>query len=369
MPPPPDAQVTPASPAPGAEGASSTSGRRWRVRLLAALCAVCLLAAGGYTVLVGLRAQAGVPGGRTAVDDDWASEVPAGLPRLMVVDIPRGARGYRAAWLPLDNLDGPRHPTTLQCDRVYFAAGQGVCLKGGVSGLGGRTYSTHILDAQFQPRFTIALDGLPSRARVSPDGRYAAVTAFVEGDSYNSELGFSTRTKLVDTASGAVLADLEEFVVWRGGERWQAVDFNFWGVTFARDGNRFFATLASDGRTYLVEGDISGRTARVLREGVECPSLSPDNTRLAFKKRVGTNTWELRLLDLATLADTPLPAEKRSIDDQVEWLDDSRLVYAHVESFGLPEDAVSVWVLPTDGGGPPSLLLRGAYSPAVVRSD
>ena len=44
-------------------------------------------------------------------------------------------------------------------------------------------------------------------------------------------------------------------------------DFNFWGVTFARDGNRFYATLGTGGKTYLVEGDVAARqAARPARE-------------------------------------------------------------------------------------------------------
>ncbi len=46
---------------------------------------------------------------------------------------------------------------------------------------------------------------------------------------------------------------------------------------------------------------------QVLRTGVECPSLSPDGTRLAFKKRIAEpSEWRLAVLDLATLQDTLL---------------------------------------------------------------
>ena len=36
-----------------------------------------------------------------------------------------------------------------------------------------------------------------------------------------------------------------------------AVDVNFWGVTFARDSDRFYATMATGGKTYLIEGSVS----------------------------------------------------------------------------------------------------------------
>jgi hypothetical protein len=156
--------------------------------------------------------------------------------------------------------------------------------------------------------------------------------------------------------------------VWRDGEQFRGVDFNFWGVTFARDSNRFYATLGSGGRTYLLEGNLAAREARVLRENVECPSLSPDNTRIAFKKRTGgiisPVTWRLSILDLRTLDDRPL-AETRSVDDQAEWLDDHHILYA------LPDRAsatavTTTWVVPADGSGEPRPLLQNAYSPVVV---
>ena len=69
---------------------------------------------------------------------------------------------------------------------------------------------------------------------------------------------FSTRTSIVDVQRGDFLAaDLEKFSVLDKGVPLHEVGFNFWGVTFARDGNRFYATLGTRGRTYLVEGDIA----------------------------------------------------------------------------------------------------------------
>lgn len=271
----------------------------------------------------------------------------------------------------LDAKDAPRYVTPLRCDRVHFAAGQGLCLeaKRGVV----TTFRAHLFDEEFRIRRTLPLDGVPSRARLSPDGRRAAMTVFVSGHSYESA-DFSTRTTVVDAASGEILvADLEAFVVLRDGSPFKSADFNFWGVTFARDSDRFFATLGTGGRFYLIEGDLAARQARVVREGVECPSLSPDNTRVAFKQRVGVGerfgrfAWRLHVLDLATLADTPLLGETRSVDDQVEWLDDRRIVYALPADVPHATAATNTWVLAADGRGTPRLLLPLAFSPAVVR--
>ena len=80
-----------------------------------------------------------------------------------------------------------------------------------------------------------------------------------------------------------------------------------------RDSDRFYATLATGGKTYLIEGSVAGRTATVIHENVECPSLSPDGTRVAYKKLMpgGVGQWRFHVLDLATMTETPL-AETRA---------------------------------------------------------
>jgi Tol biopolymer transport system component len=145
----------------------------------------------------------------------------------------------------------------------------------------------------------------------------------------------------------------------------QAPEFNFWGVTFAQDSNLFYATLRNGNTTYLVQGDIVARKLTVLHENVECPSLSPDGTRIAFKKRVA-HRWQLTALDLATMEETEL-AEKVSIDDQVEWLDDERILY-HKTDYDPPK-LVSVFVVPADGSGEPEIFMPNAISPVVVRQS
>jgi dipeptidyl aminopeptidase/acylaminoacyl peptidase len=252
-----------------------------------------------------------------------------------------------------------RSAEDLSCERVYFAAGHGICMALADSGVG---YTATIFDSGLEPLRTMPLTGLPSRARVSADGRYGAMTVFVSGDAYLGESGsFSTRTTIVDMATGERIGQLEQFEVSRDGRPFDAADFNFWGMTFAPGNhNRFYATLATTSHHYLVEGDVAARSMRVLRDGVECPSLSPDGRRIAFKSRTGdSNRWRLHVLDLADLEDHPV-AERRSIDDQAEWLDDRTLVYS---------DGVDVFSVPADGSGASRLVLRDATSPVALRES
>ena len=61
--------------------------------------------------------------------------------------------------------------------------------------------------------------------------------------------------------------------------------------------------MSTAGHRYLVAGDFAAHTVRTLRENVECPSLSPDGTRVAFKSAVDGDPakgWRLSVLDLAT---------------------------------------------------------------------
>ena len=277
-------------------------------------------------------------------------------------------RNYsRLSVTPLDAREpADRAQAALNCERVSFAGGHGLCLTAdrGVF----TTYQAVLLDGKLQALHSIKLAGSPSRTRISPDGRVGAITVFDSGSEHRYDgSGFSTKTTILDMATGDELGDLESFATWRDGKRISAADFNFWGVTFARDSNVFYATLKTAGKTYLVRGDLGVRKLTVLKENVECPALSPDNHLIGFKKRVGTGAspWRFYVLDVATLAERPIDAETRSIDDQLEWLDDTHVLY------GAPRadrpSSRDVWVAPVDGRGPARIYLPDAESPIVVR--
>lgn len=240
------------------------------------------------------------------------------------------------------------------CARVVFYAGHGLCLD--VSGTG---MSVTFLDANLRRVHEIHMPGLPSRARISPSGRWGGITAFLVGHGYGAPGTFSTAATILDLRTGKAVADIEKDVkVTVDGAPFHPRDQNYWGITFASDEDTYYATAASNGRTWLLKGSISAGTAHAVHDNVECPSLSPDGTRIAYKKAIAPNSsaWRFTALTLATGAETPL-AETRSIDDQIAWLDNDHVLYADRDH--------KTWVMPADGTGTPTLWLDTAESATV----
>src|SRR5688572_16082249 len=339
-----------------------------RQTIFAGVVVCCAALAIGYTSWVILRADAGASqvqaqGQETPLSSEGPNELQAIQKgsHLLFVEMVE-SYGDQVKLQGLDPLLPQRVSTPLNCERIHYATGNGICLINDSAGLD-KQVSVTLFGSDFKPRHQFATEGILSRARVSPDGKYAAFTVFITGHSY-TDAELSTATFLLDTATGANLGNLEEFETWKDGQLYQAPEFNFWGVTFAQDSNRFYATLQDLNKIYLVQGDVAARRLTVLHENVECPSLSPDGTRIAFKKRTSTGLWQLAVLDLATMQEIPL-AEKESVDDQVEWLDNEHILY-HKLDYDAPLLA-SVFVLPANGSGKPEIFIPNAISPVVVR--
>jgi hypothetical protein len=315
-----------------------------RVRLLITAVVAVLLAgvAVGYAVL-----------SRSAEQDEVASTAVTG-PRLVVLT------NGRLSTVSRSDPGGPREVGEQRCDRAYSAGGTTACLRPVGAFKAGELA---VLDAGLREVRTVPLTGFPNRARVSASGRMVAWTLFVDGHSYAAN-GFSTSTGILDTKTGALVASLEEFTSAVDGVAAGAADRNFWGVTFAEDDNRFYATMSTGGHRYLVEGDFAARTLRSVADNVECPSLSPDGERIAYKAAVNGDPqrgWRLSVLDLTTLAVTPL-AETRSVDDQPAWVDSRTVAYGIQRDDGVND----VWAVPADGSGVPAVLVPEASSPAAV---
>ncbi|OKK22203.1 hypothetical protein AMK16_03170 [Streptomyces sp. CB00455] len=336
-------------------------------RILILAAALVLLAAVGALAFLRAssraeakdRAQAGGP----QVTAGAVSLAPGeGGPRIVFRNMAWGPHRDELATVPAASPEGARTASGVACLRFHAAAGTGICLRTDKSGVQDG-YRAVVLDSRLREVSSHPLAGIPTRARVSPGGHLAAWTVFVGGDSY-AGTDFSTRTSLLDLRTGKLDASLEDFTIRKDGRTYRNADVNFWGVTFAADEKTFYATLATQGRTHLVRGDLAERTVTVLRENLECPSLSPDGTRLVFKKRVpglpADAPWRLYALDLPTMRETPL-AEERSVDDQVVWTDDRTVVYSLPGDFGS-----DLYATAADGSGAPARLMTSALAPALL---
>jgi hypothetical protein len=345
--------------------------RRTRIVVLVAVIGVSLASAIAYVGMsvarshetktpagVHLVSGATLGPGADAVPTTRASSVDTeGDSKLLFVSMIPDRTAGSLAVAPLSDPTSVRAIAGLRCERVYYAGGRGICLTRG--GILNTSYVAKVFDSNFHVERQYSLPGLPSRARVSADGRYGATTMFVRGDSYSNG-NFSTRTSIYDLATGKEVVNLEQLPVTKDGQRFSNRNFNFWGVTFANDDDHFYASLGTGSDTYLLEGSMRDRTLKVLTTQVECPSLSPDGKRIAFKRLVGgAGNWRLFVLDLASLKVTRLAGDD-PIDDQAEWLDDERVVYGNDNK---------LWVVPADGSGRPEKLLSYAFSPAVSHTS
>lgn len=258
--------------------------------------------------------------------------------------------------------DGNRQSTELECDRIDLNANGGICLDDS-SGIGG-TGRGLILDPNLNPSLRFGIN-LPSRAAASPDGEIVAWTGFAVGHSYLAVGEFATTTQLIEVERG-IGANLEtQFATFDIDN--QPVDDeerNFWGVTFV-DNETFYATIGVGADTSIVRGSIANSRLTVVHENATCPEVSPDGNTIVAKERRG-DFFQLVAIDTATGERRDLP-EVRTVEDQVEFLNDSTIIY------GLPNSAEGteaqpawdVWSLDLNGGAP-QLIIPFADSPAAI---
>lgn len=331
-----------------------------------------LVLTGVATVSIGV---AGVYGVQALQDHEQrttgssAAEISADLPTGPHITFRNTASGEgygMVSSVALVDPDGPRQVSGQPCDRVDVSGDYLSCLRT-LRGIP-TTFETQVYDVDGNPVTTWPLAGIPSRTRVSDDG-LVATTAFVTGHSYAAD-SFSTETT-VKGPDGRDYGNLQDFDISVDGKPLVAIDRNVWGVTFA-GGNRFYATVASGGTTWLVEGDLEKRTMASLATNAECPSVSPDGHTVAFKVRrgndgdmVGSSSvhWDVAVMNVASGERTVIELD-RGIDDQLEWLDEDTLLY------GLPrEDAnwdADVFRLEAEAMAEPELFIEHAWSPSVV---
>src|SRR5919198_622249 len=140
-----------------------------RLAIFGALLAVCVIGAAA-AIAVGINKQeprvAASEAARRLLPDAQAERRPMLLVRSLS---PKG----QLAVAPLAAT--PRHRTfePLSCDRSYFAAGRGICLQHSKTFPNGLTAKLFASDMRVTHQ--VGLTGIPSRARVSADGRYGSV--------------------------------------------------------------------------------------------------------------------------------------------------------------------------------------------------
>lgn len=336
-----------------------------RVVVLVVVVVVVVAGVAAYAVDAVRQHRADVAGAPTVASTDLA-QVLAG-PHVVFRSTLPGAQYGLVAAVPLDDPAGARAFTDVACDRVDVAADVVACLRT-VRGVATK-FETELYDATtWRQTASWPLPGIPSRTRLSDDGTLVGTTAFVTGHSY-ATVGFSTQDEIHSTADGTSYGNLEDWDLTVDGAPFTAVDRNIWGTTFVDD-DTFYATAASfsAGKTWLMKGSISGRTLTSVTENAECPAVSPDRTKVAFKVVVdtvdGQSVWEVAVRDVATGEQTVIPST-RGLDDQVEWLDDDTLLY------GLPRadepGTTDVYAVDAAADARAEVFIPGAWSPSVVR--
>ena len=280
-------------------------------------------------------------------------------PFVMFRSLARDAEHGRTVVLGL-SPGGSRIVGPLSCTRLHYAGGRGVCAMSEPQE-GVDAQAAYVFDHRLAPLVRIALDGVATRVRVAPTGDLGAITTYTSDRGANDRP--VTNSIAVDLRSGAVVADLSEFQIEDAGGAPIHGPVTVSGLAFERDGRRFFATLVSDGEPRLVAGSIGERRLTVLRTGVANEALSPDGRRLVVKKLFAERGyWQLAIIDLATWMEHDLPQGPRSVDDQVEWLDNEHVMFHDDDG-----DTTSVWIMPADGGSGPQVLVKDAYSGAAQR--
>ncbi|TLM72447.1 PD40 domain-containing protein [Pseudarthrobacter sp. NamB4] len=335
---------------------------RGRLLLLLVVVVFTLAAAGVYGVSSFQQARSSQEAA-SMVETATADALPA-EPFIIFQNTAPGQGNGQAAFVDLADPSGIRSLTGLMCDRVYGTRQLVSCLA--TRNEVPTRFEAVAYSSSLQPQQSWVLAGSPSRTRVSPDGSLLASTVFVTGHSYTSAW-FSTET-IIRGTDGTDYGNLEQFALLSGGNRIAATDGNIWGVTFVPGHpTEFYATASSGESVWLVKGNLTEQTLTVVASGVECPSISPDGKRIAFKKSATGKAVGMRhpaVLDIATGSVTVL-TEQRNVDDQIEWLDNSTVLY------GMPRDEASldsdIWKLSIEAGSAPELFIQHAWSPAVVR--
>ncbi len=260
-------------------------------------------------------------------------------------------------------LDGGKTLATLplQCERAHLGADMLACLHMQP----GQGLKLELADRKGNVRQTLSFPNisLASRVRVARDGSLIGLTGFSAGHSYSSA-DFSTRTYLVDGRQRRLLADVSSFRVIESAQlKLPARRFNVWGVSFDPNAaQKFVVTVGAGNGVWLAAGDLQNKTLTLLKADVECPSFSPDGSRIAFKRRNPAGGWWPAVYELASGREVVMQ-DSPNVDDQIEWLDSQTLVYEMAKREGSSES--DLMLRKADGRTAATVLRSLAGSPAV----
>lgn len=271
--------------------------------------------------------------------------------------------------LAIVSADGSRTLLDRRCDRVHVGGPTGACAAPLDSNFGG--WETLIFDASEAglPVISGHSSPLPSRVRVSADGSMVSATGFVSGRSYEDVGGdASTIVVMVDVATNK----LDGLVQYEhdGDLHFADERVQYWGTSFADPAGKSFYVTAHFGEgPVVVRGDVATKTMTEPLFDGSCPSISPDGKRMVYKAVRPDGGFDLVVRDLVA-DESRILNETRSVDDQVEWLDNETILYAlHPE--GEADEVVNpsfdVWKLGLDDDALPEMFIPAASSPAVVR--
>jgi hypothetical protein len=264
--------------------------------------------------------------------------------------------------------DGTRRSYDLECARAYAAAGVLLCLESAGMFVPAGTATVRSVSDETFPEIWQRPSGLPSRARVTPDGSRLAFTGFVAGHSYLQIGEFSTETIVGTPTTRGIRA--EHLEVTSDEPRFRAIDGNWWGVSFEPGATSALLTYGTGPSIEIMRADLT--TATVAPLGIEggCPSVSPSGRYVVVKRPDPRIDAPLALIlhDLET-GEEQLLNEARFVDDQVEWLDDDTILYALPRDNELIQPVFDIWALDIGADATATMVVPYADSPAVYRDS
>jgi len=144
------------------------------VKRIASVIVVASLLAGAYFYFAGARGR----GTQPSADENVVAQVlPA--PFVMFRTLAPAERYGVVAMVPALTPASARVFSRLSCARVHYAGGAGVCLVEEPEG-NQLVHAAYFFDRALARGKRLLLSGIPTRARISPDGRRAAITVYGE---------------------------------------------------------------------------------------------------------------------------------------------------------------------------------------------